>query len=165
MSIHTYPAGRAFPPATQFIAFLFLGIGGLLVFTEPIFGTSIALIGLILLLAKTGDQVDVSLRKTRVYHSFFGLTFGKWKSIEGYVNIAVLRKNLSRTMYSRSGQSTTIGQTVFTATLLDKDHRKKLPVAYFSSASKAAEEVEKLAESLGIRYVKFAPKRSSKRRR
>ena len=115
--------------------------------------------------AKNGILIDPNLKRAKQYIGYLGLRIGKWKSMEQYCHITILRSRESSTTYSRSNRvTTTSAETFYDVTLLDKTHRQKLGVIRLKGEKQAAEAAKELVKILGFDFVKYTPEVSEKTR-
>lgn len=121
--------------------------------------------GLVLLLitsfvvfAKNGICISANPRRYKSYISFLGIKFGKWQQLNGYIDIAILRKTVSNRAYSRANVSAeTSRETYFDICLLSPNHRKKLIVASFKDKEIAFDVAHKMAVKLNMKYAEYNP--------
>ncbi len=84
-----------------------------------IFATMILLVGIALLLVRSGIEIDSNFKKVRKYYEFFSLRFGTWVSVEKFQRIELRQTKESQTFVSRSGQKTFETKT-YDIVLIDK---------------------------------------------
>ena len=153
---------KYFPPALRSIGYLFMGIGVAMAFGSPITGIALALAGAAISFTVSGVQIDPDRGRIRDYTGLFMIKLGKWAPLDGYSDIAVLRKRIKTAAYSRANLSTTTSDEVaFDICLLDKTHRKKRVIERHLNADAAEERAKALARTLGSKYGQYNPEISA----
>ena len=135
--------------------------------SEPVaifVSTLVILLGGYLSFTKHGVELDPEQRKYRVYKEFLGSQWGAWHSFESFPDISVLRKNMVEKGFSRGQVELNMRDLVYDITLLSKTHREKLVIRRVSDQDLASSDAKELAEVLGVRYCKYAPKISERTR-
>ena len=100
-----------------------------------------------------------------MYSGLFGLRMGSWQSLEGFTDIAVLRKRITTTAFSRSTRSgTTSDDVVFDVCLMDSSHRSKQIVDRSSDEALSIQKAKHLAKTLGLNYGAYNPEISASTR-
>lgn len=154
--------GKFFPPVTVVIGYVFLAIGLLLIIGSPFLGIGLALIGTFGAFAKAGVQINANERMFREYTDLFGLKTGKWQSMDGFTDLAVLKKRITTTAHSRTNQSaTTSSDEYFDVCLLDKSHRRKQIINRFTEMDMAVHNAQELATKLNLNYGLYNPEISA----
>lgn len=147
----------AFFPWAMRVPFIFVGL--LL---------SIFVIGLpILALAfyYVGTEIDMERSGIREYGSVIGIRWGKWKPLEPYKAIVILGKRRVSTMYSRGQVALDQAERNHDVTLVDATHRKKFLLKACGTAEEARGLADQVALFTGFPIERYAPQRSSERRR
>jgi hypothetical protein len=150
--------GKFFPPAAVAIGYIFLLVGLLSTLGNPFIGMALAAIGSIGAFARVGVQIKPDERVFRAYTALFGIATGKWQSMDGFSDIAVLKKRISTTAYSRSDRAaTTSAEDYLDVCLLDKSHRKKQVINRCTDMDTAIRNAQELAERLNLNYGAYNP--------
>ena len=151
----SYDHGPYFPNPVRFIGFGFHIAG-----TASILGwlgAPLLMIGLILVLARSGVQLDQNEKQYREYFDVLGWKNGGWKPLELYRYVSVLSTRVSQTSYSSSHQSITVTDSIYKVCLLSANHREKLAVQYIKDYDEAMEQANTLAQELHLPRVKYDP--------
>lgn len=154
--------GKFFPPATVVVGYIFLVVGLLLTLGNPFIGIGLAAIGTFGAFAKNGIQIKPDEKVFREYTALFGVTIGKWQSIDGFTDIAVLKKRITTTAYSRANRpATTSAEDYLDVCLLDETHRKKQVISRWTSMNLATRNAKELAHKLNLNYGSYNPEISA----
>jgi len=118
--------------------------------------------------SKTGVQLCVRTKYIRMYTSYLGIKYGKWKTTRNYTDISILtiRKNVSKG--SAFGTNTLTVEKVDTGVyLLIPSHRKRHLLTVCNSKAEADDLVNELCDKLNKKNKIFSPQISeaSKARR
>ena len=151
----SYDHGSFFP-----LPFRFIGFGFLIAGTASILGwlgAPLLLIGLTLVIARSGVQLDQESQQYREYFDLFGWKNGTWKPLDVYRYVSILGTTVNQTMYSASNRSNTVSERVLKVCLLTANHRGKLVVKYVKEADEAKETADALAQDLHLPRVKYDP--------
>jgi hypothetical protein len=121
-------------------------------------GLALLLITGFIVFSKNGICISANTKNYKSYISFLGIKFGKWQQLNGYTDIALLRKTVSIRAFSRANVSAeTSLETYFEICLLSPNHRKKLIVARFKDDEIAFDAAHKMAEKLNMKYAEYNP--------
>ena len=154
--------GKAFPPAAVVIGYIFVATGLFIAFGNPVLGIGLAAVGAFGAFARTGVQIQPEKKTYREYTSLFGVAVGSWKPLEGFADVAVLKKTLKTTAYSRANRPATTGSNdFFDVCMLDPTHRKKQVVHRFTDKDLAVKEGQSLAQILNLRDGPYDPQLSA----
>ena len=157
--------GKFFPPSVVVVGYIFLVAGVLFILENTFIGIGLAVIGTFGAFAKTGVQIDPAKQLFREHTALFSLKFGNWQSLEGYTDVAVLKKSISTRAYSRSNRSaTTSSEKYLDVCLLDKSHRKKQTISRWTDKEMAIADAKKLTERLTLNYSRYNPEISTESR-
>jgi len=157
---------KLFPPAMRAAGYIPIVFGLLLIIPGAYISALIfILIGSFITFANNGIQLDTNTNRSKQYVSYLGLRMGKWKSMEQYHHISILRSRETTTAFSRSNRRTTTSEDVYyDITLLDDTHRQKLGVKRSKSEKLALESAKELVDILGFDFVKYSPQVSEQTR-
>jgi len=150
---------RLFTPAMTVGGYILMALS-VLAFLDGgyIGGVLLILAGGFIAFATNGILIDPNTKRTKQYIGYLGLRIGKWKSMEQYCHITILRSRESTTAYSRSNRATTTRAEIFyDVTLLDKTHRQKLGVKRLKGEQPAIASAKELMNILGFDFVKYNP--------
>lgn len=154
--------GNFFPPAVKSIGYVFMLIGILLLFVSPIIGLVMALAGTIVAFLKSGVQIDKTSNRVRDYSGLFNFKTGSWETMDGFSDIAVLRKRISTTAFSRANRpATTSDEVVFDICLMDNSHRRKRVIERLTDMDAASTRASQLGEMLQFNYGPYNPEISA----
>ena len=167
----TYDHGFNFgiAPIILGVALMFMGTIMILymMILTILIGLGIFLTGAMLSTSRSGVQVDFTNELYREYTTFLFFKMGKWKPLNYYPYVTVLKANKS----NRASDITGLNRTVTTKEnlgfyLLNKTHRKRVLVARVGNDMKIAKKkAQEFAERSDKELVKFNPKVVSRRRR
>jgi hypothetical protein len=156
-----YKSGLFFP--LIFLALGYLGIiyGFIYLFRSNPYGLILIAIGLFLSFSRSGTEIEFENKKYRKYLSFFTFKLGKWKSIQEYPYITVLRSiESTRQHWHMRMPKLKERREFFDITLLSSSHIKKFAIKRFNNVEEAREEIETFADLLGIEITMYNPKTS-----
>ena len=157
--------GKFFPPAVTVVGYIVLVLGVLSILANPLIGIAVALIGAFVAFAQAGVEIDPNSKQLREYTSLFNIKIGSWESMEPYSDMAVLRKRITTTAFSRANRpATTSDDVVFDVCLLDRTHRSKKIVKRLKDEETATQSAAQLAETLGLNYGAYNPEISAETR-
>jgi hypothetical protein len=94
-------------------------VGGLSFFGNIIVATCLLTLGILLLLLRTGIQVDPTKKSVRKYYDLFSLRLGDWICITNFPKVELRPTNESQTLQYRGGQ-TTVETKTYDIILIDK---------------------------------------------
>lgn len=137
-----------------------------------IIGVIMVLIGLVGLTFTYGAQVDVNNNRYRDYISILLVKMGKWKSLNLYPYITVLKTNKGRSAFAGLPMSAMAAATgsadysdgEFAVYLLNKSHYQKIEIELHDDIKKAKERLSFFASKMNKEIVTYNPVRISKRR-
>jgi len=157
---------KLFPPAMRAAGLIPILFGILLLLGQSYIAAIIFfIIGSFIAFADNGILLDPVGKRSKQYIGFVGLKMGKWKSMQQYCHITILRSRESTTAYSRSNRATTTSAEIYyDVTLLDKTHRQKLGVKRFKGEQQAVAYSKRLMKALNFDFVKYNPEVSEKTR-
>jgi hypothetical protein len=157
--IMTISQGPLFPSSMRVL----FGIVGI-VCAVSIIGIPLALIFFGVIIYNGGTQIDMNRGQIREYGSTYGLKWGKWKSLENYTALVILRSKRVSTMYSRGSVGLDIAEVDHDVVFVDDTHRRKFLIKAcptFNEAQKLAVRLSGLTKRPVQRY---SPKKISHRR-
>lgn len=149
-------AGRLFP-------FHFLVLGGVALFAglfmivnQPIAGSVLVFIGLLIFTAHEGTVINPESRTIREYYSFFFLKTGQASPYETIESIAIHKAKISQKMFTahttRSSTFTHIEYRAYLKILPDE----KILLTRSRNKTKLMNKVRKIAQALNISVVDHA---------
>lgn len=141
---------------------LFITSGTILAF---MFGPIAVLAGAYVITTTSGIKIDPSTKRFQEYTSYFGLKQGKWLPLDKYTDIAILKFTGTSTVRGRANQAISSTESVFKLYLLTKNHRKRILVKEYETASEAKEQARELSGVLGMNFTAYAPERKSRPKR
>ncbi len=154
--------GKAFPPAAVVIGYIFVATGLFIAFGNPVLGIGLAAVGAFGAFARTGVQIQPEKKTYREYTALFGVAVGGWKPMEDFADVAVLKKTLTTTAYSRANRPVTTGSNdFFDVCMLDPTHRQKQVIKRLTDKDLAVKEARSLANLLNLRYGPYDPQLSA----
>lgn len=153
---------RLFPPAMRAAGYIPMAFALLLFYSLSwITGLLFMLVGAFITFATNGIRIDTKTWRYKQFIGFLGIKLGKWKTLESYQQISLLKNHETTTAFSRSNRNTTTSDEVFYDTvLLDTSHHNKLVIMRSKDEQEAKESTTKLAQSLNLEFVKYAPQMS-----
>ncbi len=86
--------------------FFFIIGGGICLLANLILAIFLILFGILLLLLKTGIEIDISNRKVRKYYDLFSIRFGNWINTAYLKKVKLRATNESQTMNGLGGSKT-----------------------------------------------------------
>ena len=150
---------RLFTPSMTVVGYLLMGMS-LFAFYEGGYFVGLLFIlgGGFVSFANNGIQINPDSMMSKQYIGYLGLRLGKWKSLEQFCHITILRSKESSTVFSRSNRATTTSlETFYDVTLLGKSHHQKLGVKRLKGEQQAIEAAKELKQILGFDFVKYSP--------
>ena len=160
--------GKHFRPSGVFAGYLFLAVGAVALFSNPLVALFPIGTGLFLSFTLLGCEVDLEKKRVREYSRVFWTRQGTWEPMDDFPDMAVMRKTLSHTMYSYySNQSIINSEVAYDVSLLTPDHRERMTVCRYPEAEQAMKAAEELARQWNKNLTSFSPPVSdaSQRRR
>jgi hypothetical protein len=155
-------------PIVLGVALMFMGLLMILsTFLVAFFiGIGVFLAGSMLSTSYSGVQIDYTNELYREYTTFLFMKFGKWKPLNYFPYVSVLRANKSNKASDITGLNKTVStQENLGVYLLNKTHRKRLLVKRVGmDMSKAKLEAQSFADKIGKEVVRFNPKVVSRKR-
>ena len=120
-------------------------------------GITILLIGIVIVFTRKGTIVDFNERKIKHYVGIFFIKLGKWKTIEDYTFISLLRIKRTSYGYSRTMVQSSERKIIHRICLLNKNHRSQLLITDFKDENNGFLEAEQIAKNLKLEFVKYSP--------
>ena len=147
-----------------------MGIGIAMIFSLHIIaiaiGIAVFLAGSMLSTSKSGVEIDYTNELYREYSTFLFFKIGKWKSLNYFPYLTVLRANKANKASDVTGLNRTVEiKEQLGVYFLNGTHRKKLLIKRTGKNREVAKkEAEILVKKTGKELVKFSPKTISRRR-
>jgi hypothetical protein len=158
--------GKHFPPSGVFAGYLFLAVGAVALFSNPLVALFPIGTGLFLSFTLLGCEVDLEKKRVREYSRVFWTRQGTWEPMDDFPDMAVMRKTLSHTMYSYySNQSIINSEVAYDVSLLTPDHRERITVCRYPDAEHAMKAAKELAQQWNKNFTSFSPPMSAASRR
>ncbi|MDW3650933.1 MAG: hypothetical protein R8P61_27900 [Bacteroidia bacterium] len=120
--------------------------------TLPLFPAILTVLGLGLLLSRTGVKVDPGGDRYKYYFRFLALTFGSWKSLKTYGEVVLLRSK-----YQKQKARYRPENVVYNLYLGTQNHLKLLFISSIQSLEKAELEALQLALLFKRDWVEYNP--------
>ena len=158
----TFSHGLNFGILPVILGFVFMIIGVAMINSLMIIGILLGVTaffaGSILSTSMSGVQVDYTHSLYREYTTYFFIKFGKWKSLNYFPYITVLKANKSTGATHTTGlnQSSTIKESLGIY-LLNRTHRKCVLVKRCTT-NNCKEEAQQWAQKIEKEVVRFNPK-------
>ena len=149
-----------FPPGLVIVGYVFMlfSLISIIGNNEKGLGIGLALLGILLSFTTTGVRIDKENKKYMSYNRFYGIEFGKWKSMENICFLSILTKNLGYAIRSQGQLGDESTAKHYEIYLLNENHRFKLLINRTKSKNKSTEYAKELEEQLGFKLVTYSPK-------
>ena len=158
--------GKNFSPAAVFVGYIFLAVGAVALFTNPLIALLPIGTGIFFCFSLSGTEVDLEGGRIREYVRVFWTRQGDWKELEHYPHMVVTRKTLSYTTTSYySNQSVVNSDKVYDVCLLSVNHHKRITLCRYPTVERAKEAVQELSQRFDRQLTSFNPAGSSASRR
>jgi hypothetical protein len=150
--------------------FTLMGIGIVMIFSLHVIaiaiGIAVFFAGAMLSTSKSGVEIDYTNDLYREYSTFLFFKIGKWKSMNYFPYITVLKANKANKASDITGLNRTVEvKEQLGVYFLNGTHRKKILVKRTGKdMAKSKKEAALLAEKTGKEIVRFNPKTVSRRR-
>ena len=116
------------------------------------------IITIILFTLEVGIEIHFKNRKYRYYVAILGFVSGKWKGLDNYKAIIVLRKKLSGQLVSpKVVTDFNYKHVVFDVNLCSASHRVKFSLKKYRSIDDAMNLAKLLSEKLELPLEKYSP--------
>lgn len=164
--ILTHDYGKSFPPAMSFAGYIF-AVAGIIASVNNVFlGALFIIAGIFIAFSRSGIQIDLSNKTYRSYNHLFGIKQGKWKNLEHFAYITLLRNKEGTSALSRSNRrAVTSSNLYYEITLLNSTHREKRSIKRFKNKEEALESLKELSELLNLPVSKFDPHKAVRKRK
>lgn len=125
-------------------------LGGLVsIVFSPILGTTLVVIGLLIVTAYSGVEFDRASEKYRIYNAFLLIRFGKWETLKEVKQLFIKTNVVSQTIYLRISQGTDIRNEVYDA-YIEFKNGEKVYLAEKKKKEKLVSKIEPLSKFLGV---------------
>lgn len=166
LSSELFIHGKNFSPAAVFVGYIFLAVGAVALFTNPLVALLPIATGIYFCFSLSGTEVDFEGGRVREYVRVFWTRNGVWKQLDYYPDMAIMRKTLSYTTTSYySNQSVINSDRVFDVCLLSDGHLERLTLCRYPTVEQAREAAEELSKRFGRHLTSFNPAVSAASRR
>jgi len=163
---YTFSHGANFGPPTRILVsgFILLSLNGIwgAINIEMYLGIVFLLVVIAVLLffltAYSGVQLCVRTKYIRMYSTYLGFKYGKWKTTRNYTDISILtiRKKVTKgTLFNSNG--ITVNEKDTGVYLLIPSHRKRQLIAKCKNKTEAEKLAVELSKKLDKNYVVFSP--------
>lgn len=158
--------GKNFGPGGVFVGYIFLAVGAIAIFTNPLIALLPIAVGIYFVFTVLGTEVDFENKRVREYVRVFWQKHGTWEPLDHFPDMAILRKRLNYTMRSYySNQSITNTEQVYDVCLLTPNHRERITLCRYPTVEQAREAAEEWAKKLDCEYTSYNPEVSAASRR
>lgn len=158
-NIITFKYGFLFPVMILIFGLFFIGVSFEGIPSHKTFAKVFMLsIGLIIVLARHGLQIDAEQRKYRDYISYLGIKMSKWKNYAGYPDISLVYEKRNVRIAGKSNLSFADVDEYYRIVLLTPNHLQKIEVFRTDKLEVAQEKYKVLSEAMHVNQVKYAPK-------
>lgn len=120
-------------------------------------GVLLLIIGSIITFSTYGIEISETNNKIRKFTTILGITFGKFKTINNYSQISIVKKNYRYKLSGRSNAGIIVSKNKYNVCLFNETFRKKFIVKICDSYKDAVEFSDKLAFIIKIEVTKFTP--------
>ncbi|MCG8696506.1 MAG: hypothetical protein MI922_00520 [Bacteroidales bacterium] len=139
-------------PSASFSGYLFLFFGAITITSG--LGIFFIIIGSFMAFTRTGIILDKDKNRYRLYTNLFGLIkVGKWKGLEDFRGLAILKDHKSYRAYSQTNRTNTTKPTGYFIYMLHSDGKTKVPVKKCKTLEIVKGEINKLSEYLMLPMV------------
>ncbi len=159
------PTRAAFPLAIIVVGVTFLVVSFVIMDQNALIGLSMAVLSTLILVARTGYEIDTEKKLARQFTSILGIKSGKWTDITQYAEVSLLSTRMNTTAYSRSNRSTSDHYLLFRVCLLDDTHLRKIVVYESKSKLRAEAFLKDLTDGMAVKHVRYSPKKLRRRNR
>jgi len=169
--------GNIFPPALVILGYFTILFGVIIIinfiFCEildlsgmSLFGSIFQLlIGVFLAFTSVWIEIDIERNMYKRYTNYFGfIKSGKWKSLERYTDLAILKIKEAVEYASRSNRTTKQSKNVYNVCLLDSTHRLRIVLYKAEKFVEAEKYAKNIMTKLDVKYTQYNPKISEKTR-
>jgi hypothetical protein len=157
--------GNVFPPAFIIISVLFMIVGIVAIISFSFIGIFLFIIGVFMAFTSVWVEIDVEKNTYRSCTKLFGfIKSGKWKSLERYTDIAILKIKEAVEYASRSNRTTKQSKDVYNVCLLDSTHRLRIVLFKADNFTDTQEYAKRITAKLDIKLTQYNPKISEETR-
>ncbi len=153
---NNYKGDRIFP-------LMFIIIGSVLIISgitlmgffssRVLSGIVILLIGTLIVFTREGVVIDYRNQRIKQYVEVFFFKIGKWKNIEDYAIVTLLKINQTSHGYSITGIQFTERKKINRICIINKKNGSQLKIADYKNEKIARLEAEGIAENLKIEFL------------
>lgn len=152
--LRVFTLDRLLPPAAVFGGYIMIGSGILAAFTASIAG------GIVLCLAGIGisftsRRVLLNVKEKKVKQSWriYGLSTGRWRSINGYPYICIQKVKKGYSAYSWGNVRKDFHEFHYLIYLISNDKKRAIPIDISPTLEEARRELKSLSEALELEVV------------
>jgi len=158
--------GNIFPPIIVILACIIILSGIVELIMQSYKGIFFLLIGIFLISTSVWIEINIEKNTYRRYTSyFFGLIkSGKWKSLNRYTDLAILKIKEAVEYASRSNRTNKQIKDIYNVCLLDSNHRMRMVLYKANSFDEANEYADNITSKLNVKRTQYSPKISEKTR-
>lgn len=157
--------GNVFPLALIIIGILLILISIFAIITGSYTGFATLIIGAFMVFTSVWIEIDIEKKTYRSYTKLFGfIKSGKWKSLERYTDLAILKIKEAVEYASRGNRTTKQSKDVYNVCLLDSTHRLRIVLFKADNFTDAQEYAKSITAKLDIKLTQYNPKISEQTR-
>lgn len=155
--------GNYFPKAAVIGGVILIAFGILGSLENAYASIPFLLIGIYLSFTYGGIEIDNTKKRFRDYALYFGIPIGsKWKDLDKYPDLCVLKTRESSTTYSRTNNSVSYKESYYDVFMLTNNHRAKIFLKRFDTKEEAFKKARELESILTKELKVYNPKGSAK---
>jgi len=129
------------------------------------FGILLSVLTITIIFLKVGIEIDPINRNYRYFQSFFGVKSGKWKSLENFKALIILKKTMkSERLSPRMVNTIDHKSLTYEVNLASENHRNKFALKKFKESEAAKNLAETIATRLNFPIESYDPVLSEKTR-
>lgn len=154
---YVFPGGSPIPLPVMIFGYvlIFLGIGFLR--EMPYVTIGMLLLGGYLGVQGQGAEVNLKESKMRVYASFAGVRYGKWRNLQDFPFITVVRRKTAERIYSQTMQISERKKSFYSVCMLSKSHHTRIVLVNIEGEEEAVVKARELAKALNLEYTAYNP--------
>jgi len=149
--------GPVFPQPVMIGGLVFAGFGIILLFQIWYMGILMIVLGGYVGIGVNGVCIDTTRMMFKTYTKWLGIRNGRWKSLESYPFLSVIKWQVGITMASRGNRTLDMPETTFCVCLLSSTHRTKVVIRQEDSFRQAEKFAKETAGRLGKAVVEYSP--------
>jgi hypothetical protein len=144
---------KSFGPVGTF-AGMIVFIAGLIATFSSLYALILVFIGAFIGFTSTSTLIDYDKKRVKFSNNLLGVIHtGNWMDIDPDMKLGIKKSDLTWTAYSRTNRTLDINNQDYRIILYDAGNRKIMPIKKFTNPDSAKEELDKLANQLGIKLL------------